>query len=211
MPCLVGLCELTLLQWYCTWFGDVWEMCCWPLFETGDVVHLEYLLDLISRLKWCVVDLASACQSTDLCEKWWQPWVVSSTLPGLLELTQVAAFYMLEPCPFVLSDAGLFQLWTCHPPNLQKNQHYPAWAYFPNLWLALQVTVPHCMQPLCPDSSIQYGMNVPLNQRRVWPVFFVFPPGLNQVLPWPLSCCLQCCRFKSLGVNLLTWHLSSCS
>jgi len=42
--------------------------------------------------------------------------------------------------------------------------------------------VPHCTQPLSPDSSIQYAMNVPLNQRRVWPVFVVFRPGLNRVL-----------------------------
>ena len=59
---------------------------------------------------------------------------------------------------------------------------YPAWAYFPNLWFTLRVTVPHCAHSLSPDSSIHYAMNVPLNQRRVWPVFVVFPSGLNQVL-----------------------------
>ena len=42
--------------------------------------------------------------------------------------------------------------------------------------------MPHCAQPLSPDSSIQYAMNVPLNQRRVWPLFVVFLSGLNQVL-----------------------------
>jgi len=33
--------------------------------------------------------------------------------------------------------------------------------------------VSHWTQPLSPDSSVQYAMNVPLNQRRVWPVYRV--------------------------------------
>jgi len=101
---------------------------------------------------------------------------------------------MLEPCPFVLSDVGMFQLWTCHPPNLRKNHLYPAWAYFPNLWLTLWVTVPDCAQPLSPDSSIHYAMNVPLNQRRIWPVFVCFSVRVGSNFSWwDLSCCWRNC------------------